>query len=188
MANCIDLVSSDSVPMYATVRSFLLLAVLRQHSQGLHFPVSSATHSVCNTGENVFGLNKRWVKFRRQAWHTFLRIFFYTGGFGLLILIRGNATTPLPWNDWLASIVESCWELQSSRLVGNHASYFANKTHCFLSLSLSLSLSLMFCVTLNLTCWFGLKSVKSMNEAGASSVSKCGKAQGKFAAVYSDIL
>ncbi len=41
-------------------------------------------------GDNVLGANKIWVQFRRCAWHTALRLYFWTGGFFTLFLIQGD--------------------------------------------------------------------------------------------------
>ncbi|DBB05138.1 TPA: hypothetical protein ACH3X3_010391 [Trebouxia sp. C0006] len=40
-------------------------------------------------GANALGKNKAIVRFRRCAWHTVLRLYFWTGGFFTLFLIQG---------------------------------------------------------------------------------------------------
>jgi len=41
-------------------------------------------------GANALGKNKAIVRFRRCAWHTVLRLYFWTGGFFTLFLIQGK--------------------------------------------------------------------------------------------------
>ena len=41
-------------------------------------------------GANVLGQNEAIVWFRRCAWHTILRLYFWTGGFFSLFLIQGK--------------------------------------------------------------------------------------------------
>ncbi len=42
-------------------------------------------------GANALGQNEAIVRFRRCAWHTLLRLYFWTGGFFALFLIQGKA-------------------------------------------------------------------------------------------------
>jgi len=41
-------------------------------------------------GANALGQNEAIVRFRRCAWHTLLRLYFWTGGFFALFLIQGT--------------------------------------------------------------------------------------------------
>lgn len=68
---------------------FRLLHFLSSPShQGYH--ASDPRHAA---GTNALGQNEHLVYARRCAWHTFLRVYFWTGGFFTLFLIQGNPLT-----------------------------------------------------------------------------------------------
>jgi len=60
--------------------------------------------SVCPAaGANALCHNEALVRFRRCAWHTVLRLYFWTGGFFSLFLIQGKAGLRM-----LANITQLC--------------------------------------------------------------------------------